>query len=231
MNKHAVVTLDINNYNKDITDITFPRMRQYANNIGADFICITEQKTPELAISLEKFQLYDIADNYEWIIFLDADCLIDPNTIDFTTLENDIVVVPSYNDVTHHFTTEKILGKYELDYYMPFFFLAFHSQNKNCVKPWKDISELEKYINMDTKTPDFVYYKNVRNDLEINPSWLLDELILDINIIKYGISTLSIREDFNFNVICHSIGSVEEKIQGLTAQNKKIDLHWELSYD
>ena len=40
--KKVLVTLDIN-YPKEITDLTFPCMKQYAKNIGAEFIILKEK--------------------------------------------------------------------------------------------------------------------------------------------------------------------------------------------
>jgi len=41
--KKALVTMDIN-YPKEITKITFPYLKQYANKIDADFIVIDSRK-------------------------------------------------------------------------------------------------------------------------------------------------------------------------------------------
>jgi hypothetical protein len=88
MMKKVLVTLDIN-YPKEITDITFPYMKQYARNIAAEFLVLKERKYPDLPITQEKFQLYDIDADY--IIFLDADVLINPNSFNFSTLKSDII--------------------------------------------------------------------------------------------------------------------------------------------
>jgi hypothetical protein len=41
--KKLLITFDIN-YTKEITDITYPYMKSYADKIGADFKIITERK-------------------------------------------------------------------------------------------------------------------------------------------------------------------------------------------
>ena len=85
--KKLLVTLNINNYDKDITNLTFPYMRQYAQNIGADFHIINERKFPNFPLMIEEFQMYDYSSEYDWIIFLDADCLINPKAR-INSLEN-----------------------------------------------------------------------------------------------------------------------------------------------
>ena len=113
--KKLLVTLNINDYDKEITELTFPYMKEYAQNIGADFHIIAERKFLNLPVMLEKFQIYDISKDYDWIIYLDADCLINPNSVDLTTLvEEDRVLIAKYTSPTHHFYPENIEGKYNL---------------------------------------------------------------------------------------------------------------------
>ena len=70
--KKLVITLNINNYEPNITELTLPYMRKYSEKIGADFRIITERKYPQYSLNYEKFQLYDIAADYDWTIFFDA---------------------------------------------------------------------------------------------------------------------------------------------------------------
>ena len=42
-----LLVLDIGDYDREITNITFPYMKQYAKNIGADFHVITQRKFPD----------------------------------------------------------------------------------------------------------------------------------------------------------------------------------------
>ena len=80
--KKLLVTLNINDFDKEITELTFPYMKEYAQNIGADFYIIKERKFLNLPVMLEKFQIYDISKDYDWIIYLDADCIINPKAKD-----------------------------------------------------------------------------------------------------------------------------------------------------
>ena len=121
--KKLLVTLNIGDYDKEITDLTFPYMKQYAQNIGADFHIIRERKFPDFPLMLEEFQMYEFSKTYDWIIFLDGDCLINPKAIDLTTLvEENRVLIAKYNPPSHHFHPENIEEKYNLQYYAPFFF-------------------------------------------------------------------------------------------------------------
>ncbi len=85
--KKALVTLNIGNYMPELTNLTYRFMRFWAAKIGAEFIEITERKFPEVPIlNFEKFQLYEIAQNYDWTFFLDADALIHPDTPDWAEM-------------------------------------------------------------------------------------------------------------------------------------------------
>ena len=84
--KKTIYTLNIGGYNTRITDITYPFIRYYANKIGADFHIITEKKFPGWPPVYEKLQIYELAQKHgnDWNIFVDSDCLIHPETIDWT---------------------------------------------------------------------------------------------------------------------------------------------------
>lgn len=84
--KKTVYTLQVNGYSEAITRLTFPFMRYWANKIGAELRIITERRFPDYPVTVEKLQVYDLgreAKN-DWNIFVDADTLIHPHTLDWT---------------------------------------------------------------------------------------------------------------------------------------------------
>lgn len=83
--KKAIFILDIN-YEDKIKKITKPLIEQYAEKIGADLIVLNQIKFPDYSIEVEKFQIYNYRNNYEWFIYIDLDALIHPDTPDFTEL-------------------------------------------------------------------------------------------------------------------------------------------------
>lgn len=216
--KNLLLTLDIN-YPKEITDLTFPYMQEYAKNINADFKIVTERKYPELPIPMEKFQLYNVCNDYEWTIFLDADLLINPKTINLTkVVEKDIVIVSAYFDILNsedpQFQTKNVLNKYNLYLHSPFHFLAFHVSQKNVVKPWDNPLQYKNYV-------------NITNGMKLHnkkQEWHLDEFLLDINIVKYGISTVSLKDDFPHTTISHNGNylTVKQKVSFLKNNIKKL---------
>jgi hypothetical protein len=86
--KKTFYTLVVNNYEPEMTKLTFPLMQRYADKIQADFVCIKDRKWPDLPPVVEKFQIYDLAEERgdDWSIYFDADTLIHPNLFDVTAV-------------------------------------------------------------------------------------------------------------------------------------------------
>lgn len=232
--KKLLVTLNINNYDKEITGMTFPYMKKYAENIGADFHIIKERKFSKFPLMLEEFQMYEFTNTYDWIIFLDADCLINPKGVDLTTLvEENTVLIAKYNSPTHHFYSDKIEKKYNLNYYAPFFFLVFHKNSRDCVKPFKNPYDYYEYINLTSVHPEMKTYMKIRTHLtekEIKDT-LIDEFLLTVNLHKYNIKTASLQEDFpKLNIIAHTSDSRNIKLQYLKTQIKNLKKINSISY-
>lgn len=80
--KKAVVTLSIGDLYREMSDISHPMMKDYADKIGADFVVINEAKVRMHPLHFEKWQMYDLLFDYDRIIFLDTDILIGPDCPD-----------------------------------------------------------------------------------------------------------------------------------------------------
>ena len=73
----------VDNYHPDMCSLTMPNLKQYADNIGADFIQIKERKFKHHA-AYEKLQVYEIAEHYDKTILIDADIIVHPKMPDLT---------------------------------------------------------------------------------------------------------------------------------------------------
>lgn len=102
--KKTVYTLCVDNYEPEITAITFPYMERYAKKIGADFHIIDQKKFPEMPPVYEKFQIYDLSKEHDndWNIFFDADTLIHPDFWDITAFIGKEMTVSHGTDFTPH---------------------------------------------------------------------------------------------------------------------------------
>lgn len=76
--KTAVVTICIGEFYKKLSEITHSMIKNYAKKIGADFICITETTLPY--VGYEKFQIGNLLEKYDRILYIDSDIIVSPNT-------------------------------------------------------------------------------------------------------------------------------------------------------
>ena len=84
--KKTVFTLNVDNYAPEITELTYPLLRRYAQKIGADFHMITERKFPGFPPVYEKLQIHKLGQKMknDWNIYVDSDALIHPDFFDVT---------------------------------------------------------------------------------------------------------------------------------------------------
>jgi hypothetical protein len=93
--KKTIYTLDVDNYAPEITALTRPLLRAYADKIGAFFHIIDQRLTPQMPPVYEKLQIRDlmIERGDEWAIYVDADALVHPDFFDPTNhLEKSVVL-------------------------------------------------------------------------------------------------------------------------------------------
>lgn len=102
--KKLVATMCLNNWEPEITSRTFPLLKHYARKIGADFWHINQRKYPDCPIGYERFQIYDIAKDYDWVVQVDADCVIHPDMPDLTSFtQKDTILINRPANSTQRF--------------------------------------------------------------------------------------------------------------------------------
>lgn len=188
--KKTIFTLCVDDYAPEITEMTFPLISGYADKIGADFYIIKERKFPSRPPVYEKLQIYDLAQKMEneWNIYIDADALIHPDLLDFTSL------IPKDTVMHHGHDFAAVRWKYDR------FFLRdgrnigsgnwFTIASDWCIELWKPPQDIE-YEDM---------LKNIQPTVDeqisgcFEPSHLIDDYILSRNIAKYGLKFKSVRQ-------------------------------------
>lgn len=179
--KKTVFTLCVDNYAPEITEITFPLMKAYANKIGADFYVIDKRKSPDMPPVYEKLQIYDLGRQMknDWNIFFDADALIHPETIDFTQLIHKDTVMHNGSDFA------SVRWKYDE------FFLRDGRNIGSC--NWFAIASdwcLDLWHPLDLSLEEAVEnIKPIPNELAngITREHLIDDYTLSRNIAKFGL--------------------------------------------
>lgn len=100
--KKTLYTLCVDNYEPEITKLTFPLMKSYAQKIGAEFYIIKDRKFPKFPCPYEKFQISKLSKERkdEWSVFFDADALIHPDMWDPTSVVSKAVTISNGTDFT-----------------------------------------------------------------------------------------------------------------------------------
>ena len=182
MSRKALFTLCVDGYSPEITAMTFPLMRYYARKIGAEFHVIDQRKFPEWPVTVEKFQIYDLAKSIgaEWNIFFDADALIHPETIDFTAF------IPK--DTVAHNGSDPASIRWRLNEY----FLRDGRNIGSC--NWCAIASewcLDFWTPPTGESPDKVVANIFPTVEELNtvitPEHLVDDYLMSRNIARYGL--------------------------------------------
>ena len=83
--KKCVYTIAIDDWFPEMCSITLPLIKKYADRIGADFKIILESKFSDFPPNYEKMQIFEMGQDYDWNIYIDADMIVDyKNMPDFT---------------------------------------------------------------------------------------------------------------------------------------------------
>jgi hypothetical protein len=192
-----IYTLNVDNYAPEITAITYPLIKAYAHKIGAEFHIINQRKFPEWPVTYEKFQIYELAQEFspDWNIYIDSDALVYPDAPDFTN-------VLKKDTVSHHGQDfAPVRWKYDRFFHRDGRHIGsgnwFTLGSDLCIELWKPLDDL---------TPEEAV-KNIQPTVGerlsgvIDPHHLIDDYTCSRNIAKYGLKFITIRklmEDFGY---------------------------------
>jgi hypothetical protein len=192
----TVFVLNVDNYAPEITELTYPLIRYYADKIGAGFYEIKERKFPDWPVTYEKMQIYELAKELksEWNIYIDSDALIHPETIDWTCFLDKDTVAHNANDMA------SVRWKYN-EYFMRdgrnigscnWFTVA----SDWCLDLWKPL-EISLGEAMKNIRPTVNEYNTI-----ITPEHLIDDYTLSNNIARFGLkykSLTKLQEEIGLN--------------------------------
>jgi hypothetical protein len=182
--KKAVFTLNLNPEEYEpITNYTYPVMKEYARKLDAEWIEINQRKFPEAkSPTYEKCQIHDLIKkmNLDWAIFIDADALIHPDLMDFTSHIN--------KDTVMHHGADHASCRWRYDEYFLrdgrnigscTWFVIASDWCRDIFKPLDDITLDEAERNI------FPIASEVKAGVE--PYRLIEDYVFSRNIAKYGL--------------------------------------------
>lgn len=191
--RKTVFTLSIDNYAPEITALTFPLMRRYAERIGADFHVISERKYPTYPHPYEKLQIYQLAQEMdsERIIFFDADTLIHPELIDLTYYVPRDTVAHNARDMANlRFRYDKYFKRDGRDIGTCGWLIVASDWTLDLFHPLEDMT-MEEAISQCSPTV------NELNTGLIDSAHLLDDYVMSRNVARYGLKHMMLIDLWN----------------------------------
>ena len=187
--KKTLYTLNVNNYAPDICSLTYPLLRRYAEKIGAEFYIISERQSPDCNVTIEKLQIHSLAKERgdDWAIYVDSDCLIHPDTMDFTEiLPMDTVMNNGKDYASCRFVYDDYFRR-DGRHIASCGWLSVAS--RWCLDLWKPLDDLSYAEAVSRIKPTAVESRT-----GITADHLIDDFIVSRNIAKYGLKHTTFRE-------------------------------------
>jgi hypothetical protein len=210
--KKTLYTVNINNYQPEVFEITRPLLMHYAEKIGADFHVIDSSKFPGLPGRYEKLQIFELGKEHQndWNIYLDSDALVHPDMIDFTSYLKKDTVMHNGKDV--------IGNRYREDVYTMRAGVKFSSCNwfaiasDWCLDLWHPLEDMT----VDEACANI--FPTVQETLNgVKPIDLIDDYVLTRNIARYGlkfttgVEILKKECGYDTNFMMHHLYAISEQ--------------------
>lgn len=188
--KKNLYTLNIGgDYAPEITAMTYPLLKFWANKIGASFIEINERKFPDYPERYEKFQIYTLAEQYpaDWHIYIDCDALVHPDMIDPTGYLRKDTIAHNGKDVASN--------RWRLDKYM--LRDGRHISSCNwlmiasdwCTDVWHPLEDMT----LEEAEKNIFPVVSERNG-GTKPIMLIDDYVMSRNIARFGLKFTTVTD-------------------------------------
>ncbi len=190
--KKTLFTLCVDNFEPEITELTFPLMKGYADKIRADFHIIKERKFPDFPPVYEKLQIYTLGKEMQndWNFFLDADALIHPDTIDFTeALPKDTVMHHGKDFASMRWTYDRYFRRDGRNIGSGNWFALASDW---CIDLWEPLDP--KDLTFEEAVKNIHPLVGEINSGVVDPKHLIDDYVCSRNIAKYGLKFITARE-------------------------------------
>ena len=175
----CVWTLNINGFAPEITDVTYPYIKEYAEKIGADFRIISSRTWPDAPATYEKLQLHWLGEQYDWNIYIDSDALVHPDMFDVTRyIYPDTVMQYGHDIIGTRFKDNKYFRRDTRQISSCNWFTIASSDCLDLWHPLEDMSVQEALANIKPQ---------LKEKATCSDGHLLDDYVLSVNIAKYGL--------------------------------------------
>lgn len=185
--KKTLWTLNVGDYAPQITAITYPFLKLYAEKIGADFRVITDRRFPNFPVTYEKLQIHELGRNSDWNYYFDGDVLVHPDFFDPADhLHKDTVMHNAYDlagnrwHYDHFFRRDgRHIGSCNW----------FAVASDWCLDLWRPLDDLTCAEAVQRIRPI-----NAEIRSGVTPAHLIDDYALSRNIARFGLKFLSLKQ-------------------------------------
>ena len=180
--RKTVYTFNVDDYCPEITALTYPLLKRYANKVGAEFYIISERLHPRYAPVYEKLQIYDLqlARGDDWSIFIDSDALVHPDMFDVTEFISKDIVVHNGSDMANNRWRYDRFFRRDHRHIGSCNWLAIASDW--CRELWAPLNDITYEEALENIFPTQTELNTV-----ITRDHLIDDYLLSRNIAKYGL--------------------------------------------
>ena len=177
----TLYTLNVNDYDKRITELTYPLLKHYARKIGAELVVINERRWPEFPPVYEKLQIFQLGAGSEWNIFFDSDALVHPDLFDVTDyLPRDTVMHNGADMAGHRWTYDEYFRRDGRHIGSCNWFAVGSNW---CLDLWHPLEDLTLDQALERIHPIVLELKSG----VITRDHLIDDHVLSRNIARYGV--------------------------------------------
>jgi len=235
--KKLIAVLCTDDWQPEIRAMTFPLFKYHAKKIGADFCVINDRKFPSnYPLCYERFQLYEISKHYDWVIQLDADLLLHPDTPDFTRhISKDIILISVPGLASESYQMDEYFMRDSRDLCVGGFITINSDWTRDLWKPPDDLTPEEAMQRCMPKTHEW-------RDRQFYHDHIVLDYILSRNVAKYGLKYATLQDMFNLFVSAKrcSAKPIEDYVMhnGSLKYHEKIihiknylNKHWKIDLD
>lgn len=185
--KKTLWTLNIDGYAPEITQLTYPLMLGYARKIGADFRIINQRRFPDMPLTYEKMQIFDLGRESDWNIYIDSDAVIFPDMIDVTErVPKDTVVHYGHDHASNRWRGDEYFRRDGRDIGSCNWFTVASNW---CMDLWHPLDDLSLEEALARIKP--ILIERVAG---ITPEHLIDDYVLSRNIARYGLKFKTVQQ-------------------------------------
>jgi SAM-dependent methyltransferase len=178
--KKTLYTLNVGNYSPEICSLTYPLLNLFADKCGARFYVINDRRFPDMPLTYEKLQIFELGRVNDWNIYFDSDALIHPDTFDPTEhLRKDTVMHNGQDMAGNRFCYDNYFRRDGRHIGSGNWFTVASNW---CLDLWHPLDDLSLEEALDRIIPVCGEQAN-----GITKDHLIDDYVLSRNIARYGL--------------------------------------------